>query len=161
MNIREITAADDAALAKIVRRAFETHDLVIPGTAYFDPELDHLSEYYMQDSANRKYFVLLGDDGTLVGGIGFSKIEGFENCVEMQKLYLIDEVKGRGLGRLLVEHLMTEVKKAGFTQMYLETHSNLAVAISMYEKMGFQRIERPEFVVHGAMDHFYIKRLAE
>ena len=105
MIIREINREDDKRLAQIIRRAFETHDLVIPGTAYFDPELDHLSEYYEHDTDNRKYFVMTEDDGTLVGGVGFSRIDGFEDCVEMQKLYLDDSVKGRGYGRQLVEYL--------------------------------------------------------
>lgn len=159
MIIREINREDDKRLAQIIRRAFETHDLVIPGTAYFDPELDHLSKYYEQDTDNRSYFVMTEDDGTLVGGVGFSRIDGFEDCVEMQKLYLDDSVKGRGYGRQLVEYLEKAALDMGFKQMYLETHSNLAVAIAMYKKMGFELIEKPDFVVHGAMDHFFLKQL--
>lgn len=159
--IREITRDDDKRIAEIIRKTLESHNLVIPGTAYFDPELDHLSTYYSQDTDNRKYFIMTEDDGTLVGGVGFSKIEGFKDCVEMQKLYLDDAGRGRGYGRQMVEHLEATALELGFKQMYLETHSNLAVAIAMYENMGFKRIEKPDFVVHGAMDHFYIKQLAE
>ena len=50
-------------------------------------------------------------------------------------------------------------REAGYKQLYLETHTNLQVAIQLYEKLGFRRIEKPEAVVHGTMDHFYLKKL--
>ena len=43
--------------------------------------------------------------------------------------------------------------------MYLETHSNLDMAMHMYEKYGFHLIGRPETVVHSTMDRFYMKEL--
>lgn len=46
MQIRPITTGDDAAMAAIVRSSLASHELDIPGTAYFDPELDHLSKFY-------------------------------------------------------------------------------------------------------------------
>ena len=45
-RIRRIRQEDDAALAAIIRKNLESCKLDIPGTAYFDPELDHLSRYY-------------------------------------------------------------------------------------------------------------------
>ena len=47
MIIRAIEPRDDAAMAAIVRRSLEAHGLNVPGTAYFDPELDHLSAHYV------------------------------------------------------------------------------------------------------------------
>ena len=48
---------------------------------------------------------------------------------------------------------------AGFRRLYLETHSNLDMAMHMYEKYGFHLIGRPETVVHSTMDRFYMKEL--
>ena len=48
---------------------------------------------------------------------------------------------------------------AEIQKLYLETHSNLKVAMKLYEKAGFQQIERPESVLHGTIDHFYLKKL--
>ena len=31
--------------------------------------------------------------------------------------------------------------------------------MKLYEKMGFRQIEKPAAVVHGTMDHFYLKEL--
>ena len=56
LELREIKAADDQAVAALIRHNLKNHSLDIPGTVYFDKELDHLSEYY--GSIGRNYFVL-------------------------------------------------------------------------------------------------------
>lgn len=60
-----------------------------------------------------------------------------------------DDAPGRGLGQ-----------RDRYAQLYLETHSNLTTAMRLYEKLGFQEIEKPSTVLHGTMDHFYQKRLS-
>ena len=60
---RKIEPSDDGRIAEIIRANLEKAHLNIPGTAYFDPELDHLSEYYNSDPSRRVYFVALGEQG--------------------------------------------------------------------------------------------------
>lgn len=45
--------------------------------------------------------------------------------------------------------------------MYLETHTNLQAAIHVYEKCGYRNIPKPDFVVHSAMNRFYLKNLLD
>lgn len=71
IKFREITEADNAAVAALVRNNLEQFKLNIPGTVYFDDTLDHLSDYY--DGDGRKYFVIEGDDGQVIGGIGYDR----------------------------------------------------------------------------------------
>ena len=146
----------DAYLAELVRTSLAAHHLDIPGTAYFDAALDHLSDYYKEPG--RAYFVLLSE-GTPVGGVGLAPFPGFDGCCEMQKLYLDDAVRGQGLGYTLVEKVEEEARKRGYRNIYLETHTNLAAAIHIYETSGYRRIDPPESVVHSTMDHFYLKAL--
>ena len=159
LNYRSLTAADDAALASIIRTSLEQMHLNLPGTAYFDPELDHLSAYYAQKPKKRTYFVALDDAGQVVGGVGVAEFSPIPNCAEIQKLYLSDAVRGKGCSKELMRLAETWAKEAGYQQLYLETHSNLQIAIKLYEKLGFTQIERPREVLHSTMDHFYIKRL--
>ena len=51
MKYRKIKEADDKKIAEIIRENLQRLHLDIPGTAYFDPELDHLSAYYNNDPA--------------------------------------------------------------------------------------------------------------
>lgn len=158
MRIRQIREKDNQRLAEIVRSNLKANHLDLPGTVYFDQGLEHLSEYYLA-STQRNYYVLTNDEDMMIGGIGFAEFDGFEKCAELQKLYLCDEAKGNGYGYDLIEYVCQEAKKAGYEQMYLETHTNLATAIHMYEKVGFQQIERPKDCVHSTMNRFYIKKL--
>lgn len=159
MKLTELTPQYDAALAALVRYNLKAHGLDLPGTVYFDEGLDRLSEFYGAKPEKRAYFVLLDDD-TLVGGIGLAEFEPFEDCAELQKLYLSDRVKGRGLGYRLIRRVEEAARALGYRRVYLETHTNLRAALHIYEKSGYKEIEKPEAVVHATMNRFYIKELA-
>lgn len=156
-RIRRIRKEDDASLAAIIRKNLESCKLDISGTAYFDPELDHLSRYYGERPDRRAYFVAEDEMGRIIGGVGAAEYSGFEKCAELQKLYLTDEAKGKGIGRRLLQTAEAFAQKNGYERMYLETHSRLKAAIRLYESAGFLQIEPPQGVVHGMMDTFFVK----
>lgn len=158
LEFHALGAEHDAALAELIRYNLKKHHLDIPGTVYFDAGLDHLSAYYSAEPDCRAYFVLL-DDAALVGGIGLAEFPLLEGCAELQKLYLSDAVKGRGLGYRLIERVEAAARERGYGRMYLETHTNLQAAIHIYEKSGYVEIDKPEAVVHATMNRFYIKEL--
>ena len=159
VQYRKITAADNAAIARIIRANLEKMHLNIPGTAYFDPELDHLSDYYDSAPAKRAYFVAVDEAGQVLGGVGVAEFEGIADCAELQKLYLADAAKGQGCGKALMHLAEDQARKLGYQKLYLETHTNLAVAVKLYEKLGFHQIEKPCATQHSTMNRFYLKEL--
>ena len=159
LHYRRIEAADDKRIAEIIRANLEKLHLNVPGTAYFDPELDHLSAYYDSNPSRRAYFVALDDDGHVIGGVGIAEFDGIENCAELQKLYLDDSVKGKGYGKELMRIAEEQARTAGYENLYLETHTSLSAALRLYEKMGFLQIEKPCPTPHGTMNCFYLKKL--
>ena len=159
LNYRKIETGDDAKIAQIIRSNLEKVHLNILGTAYFDPELEHLSNYYNSNPDKRAYFVALDTETELIGGVGIAEFDGIENCAELQKLYLNDSVKGKGYGKELMKIAEDWAKSAGYKNLYLETHTNLSVALNLYEKMGFQQVEKPCSIQHNAMNRFYLKKL--
>ena len=160
-EIRPIRKTDDAALAAIIRKNLEAYHLNLPGTVYFDPELDHLSKFYGKNAENRAYFVLTDSTGRVIGGAGFAEFSGLPNCAEIQKLYLTDDAKGQGLGRDLLETAELYAEVMGYERLYLETHTALKEAIRLYQKMGYRQIPKPEGVVHSTMNRFYVKELRQ
>ena len=153
-RIRPITPADDMAMAAIVRAALSAHGLALPGTAYFDPELDHLSAFYNAD-ARRAYFVAVDDAGTAVGGCGIAEVSGSPGTAEMQKLYVAPEVRGNGLAHRLIAESERFARKAGYRRLYLETHHNLQAAVHLYQSLGWQELDGPlPGSVHSTMDIF-------
>ena len=159
LNYRRIEAADDKRIAEIIRANLEKLGLDIPGTAYFDPELDHLSAYYNSNPSKRAYFVAIGAEGQVIGGVGIAEFNGIENCAELQKLYLDDSAKGNGYGKELTRKAEDWARSSGYKSLYLETHTNLSAALRLYEKMGFRQIEKPCSTPHGTINCFYLKKL--
>ena len=156
-NITTLTPEYDRALAALIRKNLEEYHLDIPGTVYFDDNLNHLSDFYLAEPDRRHYFILLDEEGKLVGGIGLAEIDIFEDCAELQKLYLANEVKGQGLSYRLMDLLEDKAKELGYRRMYLETHDNLGIAIHAYERAGYKEIPKPEAVVHSTMNRFFVK----
>lgn len=157
--IRFITEKDDQAIADIIRKNLEKFHLDIPGTVYFDSQLDHLSGYYTANPEKRAYFVVEDHAGKILGGIGMDEFPGFESCAEIQKLYLTEKVQGKGLGKTLMETAEKYAVQIGYERLYLETHTNLEAAIHLYEKLGFHKIQKPREVQHSTMNLFFIKEL--
>ena len=158
LRLQPLTPQYDLRLAELIRHNLKNHGLDIPGTVYFDEGLEHLSAFYQRAPERRAYFILLEGDEP-VGGIGIAEFEGFGECAELQKLYLADRVKGRGLGYELIRVVEEAARERGYRRMYLETHTNLAAAIHVYERAGYVQVERPAAVVHSTMNRFYMKEL--
>ena len=157
IRFREITKSDDPAVASLVRDNLEAYGLDIPGTAYFDEALDHLSDLYGKDDC--RYYVVTDDSDEVIGGVGFSLCTFIKDAAELQKLYLADRAKGAGLGYEMMDFIEDRMRDAGFKVSYLETHSKLETAIHLYEKCGYIEIDRPEQVIHSTMDKFFKKIL--
>ena len=159
MIYKKLTPAYDNVIAELARNNLKMHHLDMPGTVYFDENLYHLSGFYNAEPDKRIYYVLLDETDTVLGGVGLAEFEGIADCAELQKLYLVDSVKGRGLSYDMVKKVETAARDLGYKHMYLETHDNLKAAIHLYEKCGYKEIERPETVVHSTMNRFFLKEL--
>ena len=158
-RIRPITTADDAPLAEIIRASLRQHGLALPGTAYFDPELDHLSAFYDADT-RRAYFVAVDDAERVVGGCGIAEFSGATGIAELQKLYVSPEAQRHGLAHRLIATVEDFVRDAGYHRLYLETHHNLQAAVHLYRSLGWQTLDGPlPSSVHSTMDIFMSKRL--
>jgi putative acetyltransferase len=157
LHIRPIQPQDNAQLAAIIRHNLEQVGLDIPGTAYFDPELDHLSDYYATQTQPATYFVLVDDQDQVKGGAGVVAFS--REVAELQKLYLADDVKGQGYSYQLMQAVL-DFARQHYKKLYLETHSSLKAAVHLYEKLGFQRLPgQIQGGAHATMDIFMEKVL--
>ena len=154
-----LSPAYDTAVAELVRSNLKAHQLDIPGTVYFDDNLYHLSEFYNGMPDKRIYYVLTDESDNVLGGVGLAEFAGIEDCAELQKLYLNDNVKGRGFSYDLMNKVESVARELGYKRIYLETHNNLKAAIHLYKKCGYREIERPKAVVHSTMNRFFLKEL--
>ncbi|MED3727710.1 GNAT family N-acetyltransferase [Priestia filamentosa] len=159
MQIREMKEKDNQRMEQIIKRSLESFDLNIPGTAYFDPQLSSLSQYY-QKQPNAKYWVAVNDQDEVIGGVGIAPFGQKKGICELQKLYISPEAQGKGLSKELMKVALVFAKEH-YTCCYLETFKELQVANFLYIKFDFRQLEKPlEESEHNACDAWYIKELS-
>ena len=139
-SIRLIESKDNVALASVIRAALTEFGANKPGTVYFDPTTDQLFQLF--EAIGSVYFVAEKDQ-QILGGCGIFPTVGLpDKTCELVKLYLAPSARGTGLGKALMLKAMEWAKEAGYEQVYLETMPELSNAVSMYEKLGFNRLTK-------------------
>lgn len=62
------------------------------------------------------------------------------NACEMKRLFVRRAFRGFGLGRLLVEEVISRARLAGYTTMLLDTLSDMESARALYQEAGFYEV---------------------
>ena len=91
-------------------------------------------------ATHTSYLLALQDD-LVVGYGGLSKIPSSEQS-DIQTIALSPSARGRGWGRQLVNHLLSEARRLGAEQVFLEVRSDNSVAHGLYVSLGFKEIDR-------------------
>src|SRR5688572_28196027 len=141
IQIRTIEPGDNPFLASIVKDTLAEFGANHPGTVYFDPTTDNLYDLFKKEGS--VYFVALLD-GRIIGGGGIYPTEGLpEDTCELVKMYLLPEVRGKGLGRKLIEKCLAYASGNGYKKVYLETMPELKQALNVYAQFGFKYLNGP------------------
>ena len=138
LTLRRITAADNAAIAAVIRKVSAEYGLTADkGYTVADPNLDELFQVYSQPGA--AYWVV-EQNGEVVGG-GVAPLGCSEpDICELQKMYFLSSARGQGLAKKLALMALEHAREQGFKQCYLETTAFLTEAIRLYEHLGFEHI---------------------
>lgn len=109
--------------------------LAIEHRAYAFPWTDHI----FLDCVNAGYagWIVCHDHGNLVGyalmSVALDEAHVLNLCVD-------PDWQGRGIGRMLMQHLLSEARKARATVMLLEVRKTNTAALRLYRNLGFVRI---------------------
>ena len=150
-TIRSIAAADDAAIAAIIRRVMPEFGADGPGFAIHDAEVDAMHAAYTR--AGHAYFVV-ALDGRVCGGAGIAPLAGEPAICELRKMYFLPELRGRGVGAALMHRCLEAARALGYRKCYLETLTGMDAAQKLYERFGFARIA----AAMGSTGHFGCNR---
>jgi putative acetyltransferase len=102
----------------------------------FDRELANLPGDYAPPDGR---LFLAKDDDELAGCIALRKLA--PGVCEMKRLFVRPAYRGTGLGRVLVERIIDEARRLGYTHMRLDTMpGRMDKAIALYRSIGFVEI---------------------
>ncbi|HET6545745.1 MAG TPA: GNAT family N-acetyltransferase [Rhodanobacteraceae bacterium] len=157
-SIRPIAAADDAAVADIIRTVMTGFGACGPGFAINDPEVCAMTAAYARDRA--AYWVVEAD-GVVRGGGGVAPLDAGDDAIcELRKMYFQPELRGRGAGRALIERCLGTARGFGYRACYLETLTGMDAAQRLYLASGFRRIAQPlGRTGHFGCDRFFVREL--
>lgn len=143
MEIRYITKSDDRfVISKVYEESWKYAYKDILSQDYLDsiPEGQWASHI---EQENRKNLVMV-QDGIIIGtsGFGKSRMAEMDGFGEIISLYFLPEYMGKGYGRLLLQAVVSELKKMGFDKVFLWVLEKNRNARHFYEKCGFVQMER-------------------
>ena len=141
IDIREIQEKDNHKIKQVLISVMTEFGVPDHGTALQDEELDNMSNAYTDNKSI--YYVVLADN-IICGGAGISKLKGTnKNICELQKMYFLPTIRGKGIGSNLITKCLDFAKKSQYNLCYIETMYNMIDAQNLYKKNGFIYIDHP------------------
>ena len=140
-TIRQICKKDNLSLSKVIRKVLIEIGVPKKGTAFSDLEVDFMFEAY---NKKRSIYYVVENDGKIYGGAGISHLnEADYNICELQKMYFLPSIRGKGLGNQMIEKCLDFALDNKFKYCYIETLPYMKAAQKLYLKKGFSYIEGP------------------
>jgi ribosomal protein S18 acetylase RimI-like enzyme len=96
----------------------------------------------------------IDEDDRVVGTVAL-KHEG-DGVYELTKMAVDPSVRGRGIGRLLMEGALRTYRAVEGRALFLESNSSLAPALKLYESVGFRHHTAPRPGSHYARADVYM-----
>jgi putative acetyltransferase len=151
-RLRRANNADCPKITDLVFNVLQDYNLK-PDPESTDVDLKDIEHSYFRHGG--AFYVLEEDDGSIVGAYGLYPID--KTTCELRKMYLHKSLRGKGLGKILLESALAEARRMGFRKMTLETASVLKEAISLYKSYGFVEYE-PDHL-SSRCDHAFVLEL--
>lgn len=144
----------------LIQELYAIHDIVI------SPE----QEEKLHVDFREEWPSMIGDSG----GIYLATLDGVpsgvctlkpisETEVELKRFYVKPNFRGAGIGKHLIEYVLTESMRMGYQTVRLETFAFMKTAVKMYKTYGFEEVnafEGFEGDEHGtgAVEIFMVKQ---
>jgi len=131
--LRSATNEDADAITELIFGVLRSYGLS-PDPATTDADLGDIERNYYQRGGTFDVLIETASQ-RIVGTVGLWPID--VQTVELRKMYLDGAYRGRGLGRVLLDHALAMACRRGFCRMTLETASVLKEALALYMHYGF------------------------
>lgn len=106
-----------------------------------------LAEFAQSKSSREKIWIL--EEGDRIAG-SVAIVKRTEEEAQLRWLLLEPEIRGRGIGRWLVEEALDFSRTSGYESIFLWTVDTLYKAANLYRSMGFVQRERLTHEIWGS-----------
>jgi GNAT superfamily N-acetyltransferase len=125
------TRADAAGVIALIGRVFAEYGFVYDPTA----EVQDLLRFAHHYEPPRGAFFVVRNAGLIVGSVGVERLDA--DTAELHRLYLDTELRGRRIGRALVEMVLDWCRAQGSSRVILWSDTRFDRAHRLYTRMGF------------------------
>ncbi len=147
-----LRVADNGDCARVRRLA----EAVLAQYGLTDDDMGDLEDIEAAYLAGGGTFLVLVDGDRLLGCGGLLPLG--EDRSELRRMYLVNELRGKGLGKALLQRLLDDARQAGFSSVELTTAPALVEAIGLYRRAGFRAADGAG---RGACSLFFTLGLAD
>ena len=80
--------------------------------------------------------------------------------MKLEQIYLLEEFRGKGLGRFMLRHVEVEARMKNIRLLMLQVNKRNADSIAIYRKVGFQVSEEAIFDIGNGyfMDDYVMEK---
>ena len=133
-----VRTADDLAATIDLFRIYAASLGIDLSYQNFEAEMAEMPGKYAPPSGE---LLLARNAGGLAVGCAAMRAIEPQGCCEMKRLYVAPEGRGQGIGEKLVDELLKAAVRIGYREMRLDTLPNMAAALALYRKFGFETTE--------------------
>jgi len=112
-------------------------------------------EKYVLSTGGQVFFAM--DHDEVVGTCAAIRFP--PSTVELAKLAVSPDAQGRGIGRLLCNHVLEFSRGVGATEVELTSNTALIPAITLYESLGFRHAPLPADIRYATADVYMTLKL--
>ncbi|MGW0615523.1 GNAT family N-acetyltransferase [Streptomyces sp. NPDC002788] len=110
------------------------------------------------------YLVAYDADGTPVASGGWRTQDengegNLDGDAELKRMYVIEQMRGRGLARRILSALEEDARRAGRLRMVLETGTKQPEAIALYTSSGYEPCAKFGYYRHHEASRCFAKSL--
>lgn len=159
LSIRTAHPSDAALISDLGARTFyesyadqnTAEDMAMYLSEHFTPE-QMLSEIHDPDAL---FFIAFLENEV----VGYTKVRNDREkspqpgSLQLQRIYVVKEHKGKGIGAALLEACLEYARNRGFFSIWLSVWEQNPAAIAFYYKCGFVQTGTSVFVLGNAEQH--------
>jgi ribosomal protein S18 acetylase RimI-like enzyme len=136
------------------------------GSIISPQQMEYMLDLFYSESSLQKQmqdghqFILVYDDEQPVGFASYSSKKNNEpGLYRLHKIYILPTLQGRGVGKILLNYIVNDIKPAGAAQLELNVNRHNK-AIGFYSKYGFTIIKEEDIDIgNGYFMNDYVMRL--